>query len=193
MPKLDAESEALVYEGASLSNLAKMFGMDNRTVKERLGKGGVKPIGMRGIVAVYEIREAAGHLVKPAYDIETYIRRMNHKDLPQHLTKEFWAGQRSKQEYELRAGNLWPTERVVAEVGELYKMVKMSALLMLDAVERKSELSDVQREVVKNLTHGMLDDLVQRIEKNFNAEAPSELPQEQTGHAKPQEDEDDQL
>lgn len=190
---MDEDAHNLIYQGAAMSNLAMMFRMDRTTVKERLAKGGVKPIGLRGRVPVYDIAEAAGYLVKPSYDIETYVRRMSHKDLPKELTKEFWAGQRSRQEYELKAGNLWPTDRVIAEVGELFKLVKMSALLMMDAVERQSELSDVQREVIKNLTHGMLDDLHQRIDKNFTA--PEARPQDipEPDHVQPQEDDDDRL
>jgi hypothetical protein len=96
---------------------------------------------------------------------------MDHKDLPKMLTKEFWAGQRSKQDYEEKAGLLWRTEKVVQEMGELFKLVKMSTLLMSDAVERQAELSDRQREIIKTLTHGMLDDLVKRIEEKFKVPA----------------------
>ena len=52
-------------------------------------------------------------------------------------------------------------------MGEVFKLVKMSVLLMSDAVERQTELSDRQREIIKSLTHGMLDDLVKRIEEKF--------------------------
>ena len=43
----------------------------------------------------------------------------------------------------------------------------MSTLLMNDAVERQSELSERQREIIKQLSHGMLDDLMKRINEKF--------------------------
>lgn len=165
---LDEESQAMLYDGLNLSQLSIAFRMDHRVLVEKLHR--VEPTGSRRGVATYTIDEVAPHLVKPIYDIETYIKRMNHTDLPKHLTKEFWAGLRSKQEYELKAGDLWPTARVIGEVGELFKLVKMSVLLLSDAVERQTELSDRQREIIKGLTDGMLEDLHREVLVKFKVE-----------------------
>lgn len=162
---LDAESQAMLYEGLNLSQLGIAFRMDHRVLVEKLH--GVAPSGKRNGVPTFQIHEVAPHLVKPIYDIESYIKRMNHADLPKHLTKEFWAGLRSKQEYELRAGDLWPTEKVVEKVGELFKLVKMSLLLATDAVERQTELSSRQREIIKDLMDGLLEDLHHQVTTEF--------------------------
>lgn len=153
--------------GLSATKLALLFQMRVETVSRKLLMAKIKPANRWNGTDVYWVHEAATALIKPAYDIDTYIRQMAHTDLPPSLTKEFWAGQRTKQQVEFAAGNLWETEKVVAEVGELMKITKMSTLLMMDAVERQTELSDRQREIIKNLAHGMLEDLVKRIEEKF--------------------------
>jgi hypothetical protein len=113
------------------------------------------------------VHDVAPYLVRPAYDIEEYIKRMNHTELPKMLSKEFWAGQRSRQEFLLKEGDLWPTAKVVENAGEVLKIVKMSARLMLDAVERQTELSERQRGIIKSLTDGMLADAYREMVKRF--------------------------
>lgn len=162
---LDKESQAMLYEGLNLSQLSVAFRMDHRVLVEKLH--GVEPCGHRGRAAIYRINEVAPYLVKPHYDIETYIKRMNHADLPKHLTKEFWNGQRARQEFELKAGHLWHTTQVVEKVGELYKLVLNSARLASDNIERNTELTQKQREAVDTLMRNMCEELHQKILENF--------------------------
>lgn len=166
--QMDAEGKSMLYEGLNLSQLGIAFRMDHRVLTEKLNS--LPPTGLRNGAATWRIHEAAPHLVKPLYDIESYIKRMHHNDLPKHLTKEFWAGLKSKQDYELKAGDLWPTAKVVQEVGELMKMVKMSILLMGDTVERSTELSEKQRAILKGLTDGMLKELHRAVIEKFTYE-----------------------
>ena len=177
------ESRSIIYEGANLAQIGAMFKMDHRTVVRKLQDGNVKPCKVtrnhRGqATELYSIAEVAPHLVKPIIDVEEYIKRMSHADLPKMLTKEYWAGQRSRQVYEENAGLLWRTEKVVEEVGELMKLFKMNTLLLNDAVERQTELSDRQREIIRSLTNGTLKDLVRRIEEKFKAAPPDDQRQE---------------
>lgn len=164
---VDDASKLVIYEGINISQMQQMFHLDFRTVQKKVFESGVKPSGKRYGADIYAVHEIAPYLIKPVFDVETYIRRMNHNDLPKHLTKEFWAGLRSKQEYEEKAGLLWRTEKVVEHVGDLMKMIKMNALLFVDAVERQTELSDRQRDIIRNLSRGMLEDLRKRVEKHF--------------------------
>lgn len=162
---LDVESKSMLFDGLNLSQLGTAFRMDHRVLVEKLKD--CPPSGTRNGFSTWQIHEAAPHLVRPIYDIEAYIKRMNHADLPKHLTKEFWAGLKSKQDYELRAGDLWPTAKVVESVGELFKLVRMSALLATDTLERQSELTDAQRQIVKNLMDSMLNDLHRAVQEKF--------------------------
>lgn len=164
---LDDESKVIIYEGANLSQLAQIFRCDHNTIAERVN--GIQPVGDRGGVAIYRVADVAQRMWRPTeVEVERAMRRMHHSDLPKILTKEYWAGQRSRQEYEFRAGQLWPTEKVVEKVGELMKLVKMSAQLMTDTIERSEELTDRQRNKMKALTNAMLDDLHKTIIEHFS-------------------------
>lgn len=166
----DDITKAILYDGANLSQLGSLFRMDHRVLVEKMTKGGCKPVGTRNGVEIYAVHEVAPYLVKPAYDIEEYLKRMHHNDLPKHVTKEFWAGLRSRQEYETRAGNLWPTSRVVEVMGGIMKLIKMSARLMSDQVDRQAELSDRQRQIVKSQADGMLEEAYRTILEAFSTQ-----------------------
>ena len=100
---------------------------------------------------------------------------MNFKDLPKELSKEFWNGQRAKQEYDLRAGNLWPTEDVVSVFGEAIKTLRMSLLLIPDTLSRQVGLTEAQRNVVQSSVDSILDDLANTLEKRFAEEEDDEV------------------
>lgn len=166
---LDNESAVAIYHGLSISQLCTIMEMDRRDIAEKLEKNGIKPSGKNGGHPIYKLKDVMPALVKPMYDIETYLRQMHHNDLPKHLTKEFWAGLRSRQEYEIKAGDLWPTEKIISEVGELMKMLNMSLSLAADTVERQVELSEEQRLIIKNLIDGVKNDMVKSIQDKFSS------------------------
>lgn len=174
MRSIDDESAIALYHGLNLSQMARLFEMDKRDITAKLEQNNIKPVGMNMGVPIYKLKEVMPVVVKPLYDIETFLRRMNPNDLPKHLSKEFWAGQRAKQEYELRNGDLWPTTKVVSEVGELFKLVKMSALLAVDSVERQVELTEEQRNIIKRTMDGMLIDLHRTVVEKFSSKEPSD-------------------
>lgn len=162
---LDAASKAMLFEGLNLSQLGIAFRMDHRVLVEKLH--GVEPTGVRAGVPIYSISDVAPHLVRPKYDIEAYVKRMNHKDLPKEVTKEFWAGLKSRQEYLKEAGELWPTSKVIEKVGELFKLFKMTAQLATDNIERNTEMTDRQRSGINTILTGMLEDMQRAIAENF--------------------------
>jgi hypothetical protein len=99
--------------------------------------------------------------------VETYIKKMHHNDLPKHLTKEFWAGLKSKQDYELRAGMLWSTDDIFERVGEAFKTIRMSILLFRDAVERDTVMTDEQQRKITQMTDGLLNEMADRLQEVF--------------------------
>lgn len=163
----DDITKAILYDGANLSQLTNLFRLDHRVLVEKLSKGGCKPCGTRNGVDIYAVHEVAPYIVRPAYDIEEYLKRMHHNDLPKNVTKEFWAGLRSRQDYQQREGNLWQTSRVVEVMGGVMKLIKMSARLMVDQVDRQAELSDRQRQIVKSQCDGMLEEAYRTILESF--------------------------
>lgn len=176
---LDAESQVMLYEGLNLSQLGILFHMDHRVLVEKLYA--CPPTGRRNNTDIWELHLAAPHLVKPIYDIESYIKRMHHNDLPKHLTKEFWAGLRSKQEYMKQEGDLWPTAKVVEVIGGLMKLMKMNVRLMADSVDRQAELTDRQRALVKGLGDNMLEELYRAVVDAFDQKPTNPGVQEAAG------------
>lgn len=177
---LDAESQAMLYDGLNISQLEVILEMDKRAIREKIHQGRVASAGTRNGVDIYKLKELLPWVVKPHYNIEDYIKQMHHNELPKLLTKEFWAGQRAKQDYLEKAGNLWKTEQVVEAIGEIYKLVKMSTLLTTDAVERQVELSEAQRGIIKSIMDGMLTDLYLSIQEKFKADNDGDEAEDQT-------------
>lgn len=161
----DADTEAMIFQGCNITQLAKLFRMERRDVTPKIMD--VPPIGERGGYPIYAVHEVAPHLVKPIYDVETYLKRMNFKDLPKELSKEFWAGQRAKQDFDIRAGNLWSTEEVVAKFGEALKTLRMSLLLIPDTLTRQTGLDERQRNALQAAIDGTLNDLADSLENRF--------------------------
>lgn len=170
--QLDDDSAAMLYQGISLSQATTIFAMDLRDIKAKI-QGHVTPCGERRQNPIYQIRDLAPYLVRPAYPIEEYIQRMSKADLPTALSKEFWAGQRSKQLYEMAAAELWPTNKVVETVSTLLKTIRMSILLTREAVERETELTPRQREIIIRLIDSALEEAHDKTVSQFTEAEPN--------------------
>lgn len=159
----------IAAKGATVPQLAKLFGTTSYRVTQKIGSA--TPIATRrGGFPVYSIKDVAPLLVAPQIDedkIVEVLQTMNPSDLPKKLQKEFWSGLRERQRYETDAGDLWRTAEVVEKVGELYKLVVMTARLTGDAVERQVEMTERQRQIVKDQLNGMLANLRHKIEEQF--------------------------
>jgi hypothetical protein len=171
VPRDEVTSELLATGEASIAQIAQLFRTDPKTLPKRLRR--LKPIHTRRGVNVYSIRDAAAYLVKPGYSIEQYIRNMHFSDLPVGLQKEFWASLKSRQSYEMQAGDLWPTAQVVEALAEAFKQARMTILLFPETVERESGVTDEQRKVLRRLADGLIDDLREALEKKFEGYEPS--------------------
>lgn len=161
----DAESTAIIYEGATIRQLAIMFKADPKVVTRKIS--GLVPIGKREGTNVYSIPEAASRLVKPSYEIERYIMEMNHLDLPPLLSKEFWNSQRARLAFEEANGDLWRTPDVVRLISELFNSTRMVLLLLPDTVEREAGLNREQKAVVRRVIDGALVDGRNTLVKRF--------------------------
>lgn len=168
----DEVTSALLVTGeASMAQIAQLFRTDAKTLPKRLRR--LQPVATRSGVNVYSIRDAAAYLVKPGYSIEQYIRNMHFSDLPVGLQKEFWAGLKSRQSYELQAGDLWPTAQIVEAFGEAFKEARMTIMLFAETVERETGLTDAQRKVIRRLSDGLIDDLRNALVEKFANYEPS--------------------
>lgn len=149
-----------------MAQIAHLFRTDAKTIPKRL-RGMVGAGRNRRGHAVYDIAEAATYLVRPGYEIEEYIRQMSPQELPPLLSKEYWNGLNARLKYEKEMGNLWPTEQVVEAFGTGLAALRMSILLMQDAVEREHSLSQAQRDAMQRIMDGAVNDCREAIEEKM--------------------------
>ncbi len=155
--QMDEASSSMIYQGVSLTQAVVIFKMDLRDIKSRI-QGRVAPCGHRAQNPIYQIRDLAPFLVRPAFDIDEFIQRMSIADLPPLLKKEYWAAQRSRQLYEIAAAELWPTGKVVDAISLLLKTIRMALLQAREAVERETELTPRQRTILAQHIDTTLED-----------------------------------
>lgn len=164
---IDATSKGIIYDGATMSQMCELFHMDFRTLTRRMRKSDVKPCGKRNGYDIYAVHEVAPWVLPPAMDIEDYIRHMNPQDLPKMLSKEYWAGMRSRQEYMLREGDLWPTVKVQEAFSKIVQILVMNTRVIEDEVDRKEELSERQRKLVKDSIDSLITTCREKLMSHF--------------------------
>jgi len=79
------------------------------------------------------------------------------------LSKEFWYGQNQRLNYLERTGELWSTGAVVELASDAFKTLRLSLMLLPDAVERETGLTVKQREIITNLVHNALEDMREKL------------------------------
>ena len=135
----DDETRSILYDGASINQIAAMFGMTNTEVARKLRT--LAPSGERSGYPIYKVGEAASYLVRPRVNIEAYVRKMGVRDLPPALQKDLWAAMNGQLKFEEAQGDVWRTERVHRFVAEAFKTVRMTLLLAPDNAERDGRMS----------------------------------------------------
>lgn len=166
--KLDRESNMVLFQGASLGQLALLFGKDKRTVGSKIA-GKVEPCGTRAGFPVYNVKDAAPYLVPPVGDFEEAIKNMHHDDIPSLLHKNYWAGKRERMRFEEEEGRLVDIFEVQELVAKAYQTARMSLLLMPDAIEREFVLTDDHRVALKRLVDGAISELRVKLTEAFTA------------------------
>lgn len=171
----DVTSELVETGEATLSQIAKLFRTDAKTLPERLR--GIVSVGRRNGYKVYDIAEVASRIIKPSYEIEQFIRQMSPQELPPLLSKEFWNGQKARLAYEKDIGNLWPTADVVELLGVTQQGIRQVLLLAIDDVDREEGFTDGQRKVFRRIIDAgivaMKDNLTEKF-KEYYANRPDD-------------------
>lgn len=163
----EVTSEILSTAMCTIAQLAQLFETDAKTLPQRLKA--LPPASTRRGNKVFRIKDAASFLVTPGYEIEEYIRQMSPQELPPLLSKEFWNGQKSRLEFEIKQGQHWPTEEVVGFAAELMNTIRMNLLLVVDDVNREQTLTDGQRKVFQRITDAAIVTMGQEIAKRFES------------------------
>lgn len=168
----DKRARSELFSGVSVTDLSYLFHMDRRTILMKIGE--VQPCGFNSRGGeLYQIDKVAPFLVPPVSNpaqIDEAISRMNPRDLPPILLKEYWNGKRARQRYEEDEGDLWRTDRVVQVVGSAFKTVRMNLLLIPDVLERRNALTDRQREEVRAIIDETLSTMREELVNEFKNE-----------------------
>jgi hypothetical protein len=168
---IDPESQTwshtrdMLIAGLTASDLAKLFRVENRKVKEVVGA--LKPTGVRYRRPIYAVADVAPLVIKPLIDVEAHIRKLKPKDLPPALQKAFWDAQEARQSFEEKAGNLWHTSRVQEVIGKLVMLIRQRIVLATDQLDRMAPLTDEQRQAVQAMFDAMLGEMQSAVVEAF--------------------------
>ena len=155
----------MLYDGISVNQLGVVFNMRANDVAKKLG--GLQSVGIgRQGNPLYTIAEAAPRLVKvPVTDamIARYVQTINPKSLPPLLSQLFWQAMASRRKYEELAGDLWLTSDVIKVASETFQSLRMSLLLIPDALMNETELTERQMRIVQEVIDTALDDMREKL------------------------------
>lgn len=195
-PVVDGPLTSDVREGVTVSWLAGVFGLQLTDVRRKLG--GVNPIGTtkNGKGALYDLQEAASYLVKPRGGIEAAIRAMKPTDLPVRLQDGYWSALLKQQKWEAEAKQLWRSEDVVSAFGQVFQTIKFAIQLWPDQVERATDLSEEQREMLVEMADGLQTELhrvILELAKELTDQSNYERMVEEMDRSFEEDDEDEDL
>lgn len=156
---LDTESRAIIFQGASVNQLAEIFRMKTPDVARRLGD--LRPVGVgRQNNPLYDLRDAAARLIRLPVTpemIDAYMRRVNGRDLPPILNKLYWEGKLSRDRYLEKANELWFTEDVVRAASDTFQSLRMSIMLIPDTMRDEANLNERQFKIVQKIVDEALE------------------------------------
>lgn len=146
-----------VRKGAPAEWFAKLLGIGRTTVNRKIPDT-VDPVHVNAKgTKYYRPSEVLPYLVQP-HDLKTHLLKMNPRDLPERLRKEFWGARKLEQEVRLRAGDLWQTADVRTVLGDLMKLTKDSVRLWTDTIDGSVGLTSEQVALLDELSRKLLSD-----------------------------------
>lgn len=151
-----------VRKGAPAEWFAKLLGIGRTTVNRKIPET-IDPIHVNAKgTKYYRPADVLPYLVQPN-DLKTHLLKMNPKDLPERLRKEFWGARKLEQDVRLRAKDLYHSSDVHKSYGDLMKLIKDTVMLWTDDVNEAVGLSNEQVEIIDNLTRKLLSEFSEAI------------------------------
>lgn len=164
---------SFIHDGVTVTTLAQIFGLDHKDVNKRL-VGKVTPVSGKDKYVRYKIRDAAPYLVDLKIDPEEYLKNLSPSKLPPVLQDSFWKALLSRQKYEENKGDLWRTQRVFEVVTAAFKVIRLTILMFNDTVSQQTELTERQRQIIQELSDGLLESLHSALVEDFEMYVPSD-------------------
>ena len=166
---LDAESRALLYQGASVNQLAAIFRIESDVVMRRLGD--LEPVGIgRQGNPIYDLAQAAARIVRPQVTpeaIDAYMRNANPANLPPMVSKHYWEGLRTREKYREEVDELWLTEDVARLLSSVFQTIRTILILLPDQMRDRGDMSEVQFRFVQRIVDDAVDDTRARLVDGF--------------------------
>lgn len=144
----------LVQRGVTVGWLASVLGIGRTTVQRKLADVAPKRIYGNN-TKLYDVRGVLPLFILPN-DIKGIIARMNPKDLPERLRKEYWTARKAEQAVRETARDLWRSDDVHRALGDIAKLTKDTITLWTDDVDEAVGLTAEQVEVLDRLTRDLL-------------------------------------
>lgn len=171
------EDARIVHVGATVPQLALIFGMSQKTITSRV-TGRVTPARPKGQTEKdptrYHLRDVAPLLCDPQVDIEEILKSLTPSKIPPMLQDAFWKAQKSRLEVEEKLGNLWSTERVVKVLADAFKPCRMAILMFREQVEQEEELSANTRALLEKMSDDLLESMHEGLVKQFESYRPAD-------------------
>lgn len=160
---LTEQGAILALKGAPPGWFATVLGIGRTTVQRKLAH--LSPMRVLGNgTKLYEVREALPCLVQ-AKDMKAHISRMNPRDLPERLRKEFWGARKLEQQVRKEAGDLWSSTDVHRAFGDILRLIKDTAILWTDEIDETTGLSSEQIGILDNLVRALLASIGEKVEQ----------------------------
>jgi hypothetical protein len=163
---LDAESRGLIFQGASVNQLAAIFKpVKSDEIMRRLGD--LEPVGTgRQGNPIYGLAAAAARIVRPQITpeaIDAYMRTANHSHLPPMVSKHYWEGLRTRERYREEVDELWFTEDIVRLLSEVFQSVRATLVLLPDLMRARGDMAEPQFRFVQRVVDNAVEDLCARL------------------------------
>jgi hypothetical protein len=149
--------------GFTASWLSRAFDMDIKSVQKRLSRCPSRPSPDGRATVVYDLKDAAKYLVEPSLSVEDFMRLAKRADLPATLQQQFWDAMLKRQQYEVRANDLWPTDRVREVLRDTFQTIKFTMQLWADTLSREKAVTQEQREAIVRLVDALQNEIYEAL------------------------------
>lgn len=159
--KADLPSDHVFYRPVGVTFLASVFRMEVKTAHKKLRRCPVMEWGTHKgkDVPLFDFVVAAQYLVTPKVDLNDYLSSLNSNNIPPHLNKMFWDANLAKQRWQVKAGQLWHDEDVLAVLGSVAMIIKDRVTLWIENLPGRENITSAQYETLTANAAGLLDEI----------------------------------